>query len=312
MKAYKPCVALCNCYFCQMILMLAKSFLRTCVMVLFAILLTSCGSFWKDNNGDDAIARVGNTFLYKKEVVPYLKEGMSKNDSAAFVTDYINNWASKQLLLSKAKINLSEEKLAEFENLVSNYRTDLFTSAYKEALVQQGSDTTISQIELEQFYEKEKQNFKLTERLVSLRFIELPIQFLNKETVIEKLKKFDEDDIQYLDSIGVQFKKLNFNDSLWVSASRVLEEIPPLTVENQHRYLKKSQFFELQDSLGVYLAKITGVLEVNDVAPISYIEPSIKQVLLNRKKLNYIRNLETEIIDEATKKKEFEVYGQDD
>ena len=312
MKAYKACVALCNCYFCQMILLLEKSFLRIGILVVFAILLVSCNSFWKDNEGNDAIARVGDTFLYKKEVMPYLKEGISKNDSAAFVINFINNWASKQLLLSKARINLSEEKLSEFENLVSNYRTDLYTSAYKEALVQQGSDTTISRTELEQFYEKEKENFKLKERLVRLRFIELPIQFLNKETVVEKLKQFDEDDVQYLDSIGVQFKKLNFNDSLWVSASRVLEEIPPLTPENQHRYLKKSQFFELQDSLGVYLAKITGVLEVNDVAPLSYIEPSIKQVLLNRKKLNYIRNLETEIIDEATKEKEFEVYGQDD
>lgn len=177
-------------------------------------------------------------------------------------------------------------------------------------MIQQGSDTIVTRSELEQFYERQKQNFKLKERLVKLRFIEIPVQFLNKDVVIEKLKRFKEEDVRYLDSIGVQFKKLNFNDSIWVSASRVLEEIPPLTNENQNRYLKKSQFFELQDSLGVYLAKITGVLQVNDVAPLSYIEPSIKQVLLNRRKLNFIRKLETEIIDEATKEKEFEVYEQ--
>ena len=93
----------------------------------------------------------------------------------------------------------------------------------------------------------------------------------------------------YLDSIGVQFKKLNFNDSIWIRASRVIEEISPLTLENQDRYLKKSQFFELEDSLGVYLAKITDVLQVNDIAPLSFIEPTIRQVLLNRRRLNYIR-----------------------
>ena len=236
---------------------------------------------------------------------------MTKADSTAFITNYINKWASKQLLLSKSKINLSEEKLAEFDALVSDYKTDLYTRAYKEALIRQGSDTVIGQSQLEQFYENEKENFKLKERLIKLRFIELPIQFLNKEIVISKLKSFQSDDIRYLDSIGVQFKKLHFNDSIWVSAPRVLEEIPPLTLENQNRYLKKSQFFELQDSLGVYLAKIMGVLEVNDIAPLSYIEPSIKQVLLNRRKLDYIRQLETEIIDEAIKEKEFEVYAQD-
>ena len=35
------------------------------------------------------------------------------------------------------------------------------------------------------------------------------------------LNSFDDDDVRYLDSIGVQFKKLNFNDSILVSASRV-------------------------------------------------------------------------------------------
>ncbi len=236
---------------------------------------------------------------------------MSKQDSASFVTNYINNWASKQLLLSKSKINLPESKLAEFEQLVSNYRTDLYTRAYKEALVQQAEDTTISYYQLYTFYEKEKENFKLKEKLIKLRFIELPIEFLDKKSVTDKLKRFNEEDVTYLDSIGVQFKKLNFNDSIWIRVSRVIGEIPPLTFENENRYLKKSQFFELQDSLGVYLTKVVDILNINDIAPLSYIEPTIKQVLLNRRKLEYIRKLETEIIDEAIKEKEFEVYGQD-
>ncbi|MBD1259108.1 peptidyl-prolyl cis-trans isomerase [Maribacter polysiphoniae] len=279
--------------------------------VVLVLLGMSCNSLLKDHSDQEPIARVGELYLYKDDIAPLFTENMSKADSISFVTDYINNWASKQLLLSKAKINLSEEKLAEFDALVKTYRTDLYTRAYKEALVQQGSDTVISQSQLESFYEKEKENFKLKEKLISLRFIHLPPQFMDKETVADKLKSFKEADIEYLDSIGVQFKKLNFNDSIWVSASRVQEEIPPLTLENQDRYLKKSQFFELQDSLGVYLAKITGVLDVNDIAPLSYIEPSIRQVLLNRRKLDYIRKLETEIIDEAIKEKEFEVYAQD-
>jgi len=276
------------------------------------MVITSCDTFslWNDNHSDEAIARVGESYLFREDVVPFLSENMSASDSTAFVTSFINNWASKQLLLEKAKINLTEGKLAEYDALVANYRTDLYTRAYKEALIQQGSDTTITQEELDGFYEKEKQNFKLKERLVKLRFIELPTQFLDKETVIQKLKSFKEEDIQFLDSIGVQFRKLNFNDSIWVSVSRVLEEIHPMTLENQHRYLKKSQFFELQDSIGVYLVKINDILEINDVAPLSYIEPSIKQVLLNRRKLDFIRKLETEIIDEAIKQKEFEVYEQ--
>ncbi|MEK6155039.1 peptidyl-prolyl cis-trans isomerase [Flavobacteriaceae bacterium 3-367] len=280
--------------------------------IALLVFVASCDSLFNKNEDKEPIARVGDTYLYKEDIASLLESNISKQDSAYFVTNYINNWASKQLLLSKAKINLPEDKLSEFEQLVNDYRTDLYTRAYKEALVQQGQDTTISPSQLRLFYEREKENFKLKEKLVKLRFIELPKQFLNKEEVSRRIKRFNAEDVEYLDSIGVQFTKLNFNDSLWIRASRVIEEVPPLTFENQERYLKKSQFFELEDSLGVYLAKVINVLEVNDIAPLSYIEPNIKQVLLNRRKLNYIRKLETEIIDEAIKEKDFEVYGQDE
>jgi len=276
-----------------------------------AVLLTflfSCNSFLKSDANEEPLARVGDTYLYWDEVAVVLGNTITKKDSASKVANYINNWATKQILLEKAKINLPDDKISEFEQLVSNYRKDLYTRAYKEALVNQVQDTVITEEDLRRFYEEEKENFKLKEKIIKLRFIQLPLQFLNTKEVTESLRRFNQEDIRYLDSIGVQFKKLNFNDSLWIPASRVIEEIPPLNNDNEDRYLKKSQFFELEDAMGVYLTKINDVLGVNEIAPLSYVEPRIRQVLLNRRKLDYIRKLETEIIDEATKEKVFEVY----
>lgn len=281
-------------------------------MVPLFLLLVSCDYFLKDETEVGPIARVGESYLYASDLEPFITEGMSKQDSIAFAVNFINKWASKQLLLSKSKINLSEEKLREFNRLVSDYRTDLYTRAYIEALVQQANDTAVSRLQLESFYETQKENFKLTEKLVQLRFVVLPNQFLNKEDIVDKIKSFKEDDKTYLDSVAVQFKKIHFNDSIWVSASRVINEITPINSSNEERYLKKSQFFELQDSLGVYLGKVTNVLNVNDIAPLPYIEPDIKRVLLNRRRLEYIRKLETEIIDEGIKTKEFEIYAKEE
>ncbi|MFS4467447.1 peptidyl-prolyl cis-trans isomerase [Maribacter sp. 2210JD10-5] len=280
----------------------AFPFLAVCITFL---LFASCN---RNDANQNALARVGKNYLYLEDVAPLITEGMSKTDSVSFVTSYINNWASDQLLLSKSKINLPEDRLKTFDALVEEYRTDLYTRAYKEALIAQGADSLISTAQLEAFYEKEKENFKLKERIARLRFIELPQNFLNKDEVSSRLRRFKKDDVKWLDSIGVQFKKLNFNDSIWVRSSRIFEEIPPITFENQDRYLKKSQFFELEDSLGVYLVKIEEVKQLNDVAPFSFITPTIKQVLLSRRKINYLRKLETEIIDEAIKDKEFEVF----
>ena len=58
------------------------------------------------------------------------------------------------------------------------------------------------------------------------------------------------------------------------------------------------------------MAEVIDVLNVNDIAPLSYIEPTIRQVLLNRRKMTYLRSLETDLINEAIQRKEFEIYDQ--
>ncbi len=310
MRGPPCCMALSNCYFCEMFSLQKNNLYLLCAIVISTFV--SCNSLFRETPEKEPLARVGDAYLYKEDVVSLIGEDMLPQDSSLFVTNYINKWASKQLLLSKSKINLPEEKLAEFDRLVSDYRMDLYTRAYIEALVLQSKDTAVTQEELRGYYEKEKENFKLSEKLVQLRFVGLPSQFLDKDAVVAKLKNWKEEDKEYLDSIAVQFKKIHFNDSIWVGSSRVVQEIPPLTPMNEQQYLKKSQFFELQDSLEVYLGKVTDVLEINDTAPFEYVIPDIKQLILNKRRLDYARRLETDIIDEAIKKNEFEVYGKNE
>lgn len=281
-------------------------------MIFCGFVLISCGDFFNGKEDRAVLARVGDTYLYEDVITSMIADEMSPQDSAAFVVNYINKWASKQLLLSKSKINLPEEKLAEFDRLVSDYKADLYTKAYLEALVQKSQDTVINESELRGFYDTRKENFKLDEKLVQLRFAVLPLQFLNKDEVVEKLRSYTPEDKAFLDSIAVQFNKLHLNDSVWVEASRIMREIPVIDNSNQKRYLKKSQFFELQDSLGVYLGKVTNVLEENDIAPLQYIEPNIRQIILNRRRLGQMRKLENDVLDEAIKKNEFEIYRNEE
>ena len=78
--------------------------------------------------------------------------------------------------------------------------------------------------------------------------------------------------------------------------------------QNNIQVLKKTNFTQLQDSLGVYLVKIEAVLKTNDIAPLSYVKQTIGQILLNKRKQELLKNIENDITKDAIKNKNFELY----
>jgi len=282
--------------------------MRIGLLIVFIGLFISCDTYFNSNTPGNHLARVGDTYLNKKDIFLTFPNNFNASDSLSFVDKYINNWASDQLLFNKSKINLSEKQLVAFDLLLSKYRRDLYRTAYLEALVRRGVDSLVTEEALLQFYDNEMKSFTLKEDIAKIRFITLPIDYIDKDGVGAKLKRFNKSDQRYLDSITVQFNSRNFNDSLWVSSTKIAREIPPLALKNNRRYLKKSSFFDLQDSIGVYLGNVVAVKKVGEIAPLSYIRATIKQVIVSRRRLNFVRNLKSEILEEAIDENEFEIY----
>ena len=106
-------------------------FFSLCFLVIF-----SCDLALKPNS-QDSIARVNSSFLTLDDIDTALFEGLSQQDSLIQIQNVINNWATEQLLQDGARINLEAEQQSEFEVLVEQYKSDLYTSAYLEALVKQ-------------------------------------------------------------------------------------------------------------------------------------------------------------------------------
>ena len=115
-------------------------------------------------------------------------------------------------------------------------------------------------------------------------------------------------DKKILDSISIQFKSYSFNDSIWIKLTQVIKKIPAVNSENKNQLLKKSNFVQLKDSLGVYLMQINDVLVRNDTAPLEYVKPTIDQIVINKRKLELIKELEKDITKDAIKNKQFEIY----
>lgn len=281
---------------------------NTTYIIVLCLLINSC-SFFKSTDNREPIARVNDAYLYKEDIADVVPLGVSAADSILMVNAYINRWARQLLLMDGALINIPENKQKEYARLVEQYKNDLYTKAYLEGLVKKNIDTTVLSAEAEVFYEANKESFKLNDDLLQLRYLSLPIDYKDLDTITNRLKRFEIKDKRYLDSISVQFRSYSLNDSIWVKLSEVIEKIPAVTVDNKNELLKKSNFLQLKDSLNLYLMQVDDVYLRNDYAPLDYVKTSIKQIVINKRKLELIKQLENDITNDAIKNNTFQIYN---
>ena len=72
--------------------------------------------------------------------------------------------------------------------------------------------------------------------------------------------------------------------------------------------LKKPNFIQLNDSLELYLIKINEVLAPGMQAPMEYVLPTLRKIIINKRKLILINKLKKEIVNDAINNKKFEIY----
>tara|TARA_B100000795_G_scaffold71256_1_gene50131 strand:+ start:22453 stop:23307 length:855 start_codon:yes stop_codon:yes gene_type:complete len=275
-------------------------------LLLLLLALVGC-DFLKPKSIKEPVARVNQTYLYVEDIQELIAENTTKEDSVSIVANYIQRWATQQLLIDQANINLAQEQIEDYQRMVEDYRNDLFAEAYKGAIVSKLLDTSITQEAYTLFYESNKVNFTLKEEVYKLRYIFLDASFPNISETKQKLRRFNNEDVASLQASSLEFKGANFNDSIWVKKETLLKQLPVIRTKGS-RVLKKATFSQLEDSLGVYLLKIEDVLSPNDIAPLQYIKPIIREIILNKRTLGLIKELEKDITKDAVKNKNFEVY----
>ena len=97
-------------------------------------------------------------------------------------------------------------------------------------------------------------------------------------------------------------------DSIWLNKYATLEKVSFLNNNNSIKYLKREKYYEVKDSLDLYLFEVIEKLEKNQVAPFAYIENTIKNIVFNKKKIRFLKDFDDDILKDAIKTKKFETY----
>ncbi|MDP1745149.1 MAG: peptidyl-prolyl cis-trans isomerase [Bacteroidota bacterium] len=278
--------------------------------ILGLLLIVSCTSK-KDQDGNrEVIARANNAFLYKDNIQDIIPVGTSSKDSLERLIKYIDSWVREVLVIQKAEDNLTEEQ-KNVEKQLQDYRNSLITYTYEKELVKQKLDTTIGNQEIEEYYNNNRNNFELKDNIIKVVYVKVN----KKAPGINKLQKWYKSDIpkdkELLAGYCHQFAE-NFylDENSWLLFDDLLKEIPIQTY-NKELFLQNNRFVEVTDSTNSYFLNIKGFKIRNSLSPLSFERENIKNIILNKRKLQLITKMKEDIYNDAANNKKIEIYIND-
>ena len=276
---------------------------RLIITTFLCIFFGSCSNF-SNNNSNNLVARAGENFLYEDDLPSYV----SKDDSLIKISSFIETWAKEKVLYDLSIINLSQSKRAEIDELVDNYRIDLYINSYKDLIVNSKIDSIVTNEQIDSFYSTNVNNFKLNENLVKYRYVKVPDDNININRIRRYIVRMNEQDRYFLDSLNFQFADLKLDDSIWFTERDVISSINFINQNNKSRYFIKDRLFTLNESNYINFFIVDDMLKSGNIPPKSYLYDRIKSTIINQRKLDILKGINQEILNDALKSRKYEVY----
>jgi hypothetical protein len=276
-------------------------------LLLVVLMVAACS----DTTQEKPLAQVESHYLYPSDISRMLPANASKEDSAVLAAEYINKWVKQELLIQKANENLSENQ-KDLSRELEEYRNSLIIYRYKNELVKQKMDTSVSQQQIKEFYNNNNSAFLLDRSIVKAVFIKIPKELANPNQLKEMLTNLTEEGQSELKDYCVQYAK-NFEIAIdnWIDFT-VLNRNLPETISNPEQFLRQTKLSEMSDSDYYYILHIHDYILTNDLAPLEFVENNIKNLILNQRKIKFLKELENNIYTEGERQKKFKIYSENE
>lgn len=267
---------------------------KSLIKLLGACLLTACGTSVDDT---PVVASVYGHELHQSTLSGLVPEGVSSEDSAAIVDNYIDQWIRQTVILDKAERNIKED----FSRELQEYKNTLLTYAYERQIVDQLLDTNVSESQIEEYYAQHRGDFLLKSSIVKAVYVMAP----HKSPAIGKLKSvaskhnFDDNEIVEMEEIASRNGLRGYYGAdTWIPFF-TLQSSVPITTYNETLFLKQNRTIVLNDDSLTYIVRIVDYKVSDEIAPLETLTENIRAILLNHRKIEVLDKLHADLLKEA-------------
>ena len=276
------------------------------VILVIAAAMTGCGQE-HNHKGKTPLVEVSGEFLYKEDLQAALPLNISKDDSVLFAEHYIRNWIEDALLFDKAEGNIPDND--KISKLVENYRRALIMHTYQEELVNQKLANDISEEEINAYYEKNKELFRLDNPLVKGLFIKVPLSSPDLGNVRVWYRKNNQDVIEKLEKYSLRNAvSYDYFYDRWTSVPDVAAKIPLKVLDTDANYLDKNRNVEVKDTAFCYFLHIEDFLGKDKQKPLDFTRDEIKEILINLKRVEFINKVKEDLYQRASDRNKIIYY----
>jgi len=274
---------------------------QTFLILAFLTFTVSC--FNSDNK--QIIASVNEKDLLLSEVLKEMPK--ATEDSTFFIERYMNLWIKKQLMIYHAEINLSSD-LLNYESQIAEYRSSLLIYAYQQELINQNFDTSITSKEISDYYNQYREEFKLVKNIFMGRYILVDKSAPKSKNLKKWYKSNKSDDIEGLTDYCHQFaKEYYLADSSWQYFSSINNKLPKFITEEEY-FLENTKGVWFEDQQYCHYIYIKNYQIKGSISPLALEREKIRNVLLNKNKIQYLKQLEDELYQNALALKKIKIY----
>lgn len=284
--------------------------MRSCfIFIAFVSLLSACGG--KQPVVDaDLLVKVKDKVLTRTEVDQQIPKGISSEDSFLIAESLEKKWVKDKLVYDRAQQNLDRDEQRKIDQLVDEYRNSLIRYRYQEQLLRERLSAEFQESDKLSYYEQNQKKFILDKALIKGLFLKIPIDAPGLSEVKKWYKSSSEANLEKIEKYSIQNANIyDYFYDKWIDFNEVMDNIP-LHVANANDFLKANKALEVSDSSFCYLLNISEYLPEGGVAPYDYASSQIMEMLMNQRKVEFLRKFEDELYNDAVRSGDVKFYNE--
>lgn len=281
----------------------AQQWSKTVLLQCLLLALVAC-SGGEEKEGDQLLAEVHNKSLFLSDLEGVFPEGASAEDSMSIIKQYAHEWIRESLLLHEAERNAPSD--LNIDELVRDYRASLLRNSYEQHLFAQDS-TSITEEELLEFYNANKEQYQLETPILRCYFIKVPVPVPEADELRRLWNSNDTADFnQLIAYCNKHADKYLLAEKAWYKVEEISGQMPQgiITMAN----IKAKQDFSHRNDGEQYYLRVFEVKKRKEIAPLGYITEQAQATIQRSRRQRMLEQKLKEMYEEAFKNEDVEIH----